>query len=84
MNAHGYGHKTFKLETDENAKPIIHTINGKHLSFHYLANTETEINKELPFDFTRNNNAARDRIRVIVVGGLDRVRNTRVGFDVLM
>ena len=80
MEQHGYGHKTLTLETDGNANPIIHTINGKHPSFNYLTNTAEAINTELPFDFTWNNPASRDRIRIIIVGGLDRVNTSRIGF----
>jgi hypothetical protein len=35
MIRHGYGNKTFKLETDGKGKMKIHTINGKHLGEHY-------------------------------------------------
>ena len=80
MEQHGYGQKTFRLEKDGNDEIIVHTINGKHAAFHYLENTEQEINKELPHKFSWNNDASRDRIRVIIVGGLTHVKKSRIGF----
>ena len=38
MQAHGYGKKTFRLETDAKDKPKVHRVDGKH-PFSYYDNT---------------------------------------------
>ena len=36
MQAHGYGNKTFRFETDAQGKPIVHRVSGKYSDSHYL------------------------------------------------
>ena len=35
MEAHGYGKRTFRVETDEQGEMIVHRLNGKHALDHY-------------------------------------------------
>ena len=39
MQAHGYGNKTFRFETDAEGEPIVHRVDGKHPDSYYLYNT---------------------------------------------
>ena len=39
MESHGYGRKTFNIETDANGTPVVHRINGKFREFHYYTGT---------------------------------------------
>lgn len=39
MQAHGYGRKTFRIETDAWDNPIVHRVNGKHPDKYYLSDT---------------------------------------------
>ena len=36
MQAHGYGYKTFDIETDAQGEPIVHRLDGQHPVSHYL------------------------------------------------
>ena len=40
MDRHGYGRKTFRVETDTDGKPIVHRVNGKFNDNHYLKSVE--------------------------------------------
>ena len=35
MEAHGFGKKTFQLETDAKGKAVVHTVNGQYPEKHY-------------------------------------------------
>ena len=48
MERNGYGAKTFRLETDNAGKVIVHTVNGRHATAHYRATTYDSIKAELP------------------------------------
>ena len=39
MQAHGYGRKTFRIETDAWGNPIVHRVNGKHPNKYYPKDT---------------------------------------------
>ena len=39
MQAHGYGHKTFRFETDALGEPLVHRVEGQHPDSHYLRST---------------------------------------------
>ena len=69
MERHGYGAKTFRLETDVNENIIIQHAIGKHNTEHYLDDTYNRVTSELPFQFTRAANA-KDNVLVIIVGGI--------------
>ncbi len=74
MTRHGFTDKTFPLETDENGKLVIHTINAKHDSEHYDIDEDRHwdlIEPELPFRFNNQQNwNSRDNVHLIVIGGL--------------
>ena len=36
MEAHGYGYKTFDIETDAEGEPMVHRVDGQHPVSHYL------------------------------------------------
>ena len=39
MEAHGFGYKTFRIETDDEGEPLVHRVDGQHPDSHYLGNT---------------------------------------------
>ena len=36
MQAHGYGNKTFRIETDAQGEPLVHRVDGRHPDSYYL------------------------------------------------
>ena len=36
MQAHGYGDRTFRIETDAQGEPLVHRVDGRHPDSHYL------------------------------------------------
>lgn len=85
MTRHGFTDKTFPLETDENGKLVIHTINAKHNTDHYdiedhFAIFDNKIEPELPFRFNNQLNwDSRDNVHLILVGGIQMNGNWRRG-----
>ena len=79
MQRHGYGPKTFKLETDGAGNPGIHHIRGKHNTAHYRTDTYSRVNSELPFHFNRAADA-QDNALVIIVAGIDLLSTGKRGF----
>ena len=58
MQAHGYGNKTFRFETDLSAgqagaegEPVVHRVDGQHPDSHYLDNTSSTVFDEIQQDF---------------------------------
>ena len=47
MEAHGYGRRTFRIETDAQGEPIVHRVNGKHPDSHYLDDTLHTVDDEV-------------------------------------
>ncbi len=41
MEAHGYGYRTFRIETDDEGDPLVHRVDGQHPDIHYIRNTWT-------------------------------------------
>ena len=39
MQAHGYGRRTFRIETDSQGEPMVHRVDGRHPDSHYLDET---------------------------------------------
>ena len=37
MQAHGYGNKTFRFETDAEGEPVVHRVDGQHSDSYYVA-----------------------------------------------
>ena len=56
MQAHGYGYKTFRFETDAGGEPLIHRLDGQHPDGHYLDNTYATVRDEVGQVFDRDMN----------------------------
>ena len=52
MQAHGYGNKTFRFETDASGEPVVHRLDGKHPSHQYTRGPVDEISEV--FDLRSN------------------------------
>ena len=62
MAAHGYGHMTFRYETDAGGDPVVHRMDGDHGDAHYLNETSYHVGKEFLRRFERES-----RVYFIVV-----------------
>ena len=47
MQAHGYGNKTFRFETDARGEPMVHRLAGQHPDSHYIDNTSRTVRDEI-------------------------------------
>ena len=47
MQAHGYGGRTFRLETDASGEPMVHRVDGRHSDSYYLDYTLRDVREEL-------------------------------------
>ena len=56
MQAHGYGYRTFKIETDAQGEPVAHRVNGQHPDIHYIYETENTVHDEIEQAFDVSNN----------------------------
>ncbi len=56
MQAHGYGSKTFRFETDVRGEPLVHRLDGQHPDSYYLDNTFLTMFDEVEqvFDLRKN------------------------------
>ena len=56
MEAHGYGRKTFRFETDGHGEPIVHRVDGQHPAIHYIENFYDPLFEEIEqvFDLSAN------------------------------
>ena len=61
MEAHGYGNRTFRIETDAQDEPLVHRVDGRYSDRHYLGGfgddmREEDMREEIEqrFDFDRN------------------------------
>ena len=56
MQAHGYGDRAFRLETDAAGEPVVHRVDGRHSDSHYLDYTLSTVQEELrqTFDLWSN------------------------------
>ena len=55
MQAHGYGRKTFRIETDAEDKPLVHRVDGQHPESYYFQSSGGEIGEiGLIFDLYAN------------------------------
>ena len=79
MERHGYGDKTFKLETDGAGNPGIHSIKAKHPAIHYISDTYNQLAAELPVAFRRQSVVGQNNIHLIIMAGLDHVDTTKLG-----
>ena len=79
MERHGYGAKTFQLETDQKGNVGFHLVKGKQKADHYLDDTYRRVSAELPFKFTLDP-IAQDNVHVIIIGGLHSLDNGSIGY----
>ena len=56
MDAHGYGNKTFRVETDSQGEPMVHRVAGQYPDNHYFYYTESTAWAELELVFNRYTN----------------------------
>ncbi len=56
MEAHGYGRKTFRFETDAQGEPLVHRVNGQHADSHYLQITNHKVLEEIERRFNLHAN----------------------------
>ena len=56
MESHGFGRKTFQIETDPNGKVVVHRVNGKFEGQHYLKDTHISVNEEVANGFELSEN----------------------------
>ena len=55
MQAHGYGNKTFRFETDAQGEPLVHRVDGQHPTDHYSNHTPVlTYEVEQKFDLSAN------------------------------
>ena len=56
MKAHGYGNKTFSIETDASGEPIVHLLDGQQPDSHYRYNRFQSVYDEFlqTYDWTKN------------------------------
>lgn len=54
MERHGYGRKTFQLETDAQGNPVRHYVKGKFTNEHYRNNPIGKANEEISEQFDRS------------------------------
>ena len=47
MQAHGYGNKTFRFETDAQGEPIVHRVDGQHPNSYYFDHTPGTVADEI-------------------------------------
>ena len=76
MQAHGYGNKTFRFETDAQGEPLVHRVDGQHPFSHYDNTLGTAVVAELEQTFDLDAN-----IYAIVLGtdALRQSNRQRVG-----
>ena len=56
MQAHGYGNKIFRFETDARGEPLVQRVDGQYPDIHYLDNTSRTVRDEIEqvFDVRKN------------------------------
>ena len=54
MEAHGYGHMTFRYEADASGEPVVHRLDGEHGDRHYLENTFDRFQEEFLSAYERD------------------------------
>ena len=56
MQAHGYGNKTFRFETDAEGEPLVHRVDGEHPDSHYFDCTVNTVFNEISQAFNVSEN----------------------------
>ncbi len=76
MNRHGFGSKTFELETDKKGKVVVHKMKGKQdISFYSRAGSFTDIHKEVQ----EKGFNSKQSIYVVVMAGMKSVSGGSAG-----
>ena len=72
MDRHGFGKKTFRIETDEHDRIVVHTIKGQHNADFYgnAPKTHIAMQPELPNEFLNHKNA-----NIFFIGGIQHYNN---------
>ena len=72
MVRHGFGKKTFRIETDEHGRIVVHTIKGQHHSDFYgnAPKTHIAMQPELPNEFLDYKN-----INIFFIDGIEHLDN---------
>ena len=90
MQAHGYGNKTFRFETDAQGEPVVHRMDGQHPVNHYLVNRYLPVLDEIEQVFDRDANIYFTVIDIGIgtlnmqgVGGIGDRRGKSGGFAVV-
>ena len=80
MQAHGYGYRTFRFETDIQGDPMVHRVDGQHPDSHYLDDTSRTVLDEIEQAFDRDANVylivVDNSIDAIGIGGGRRAGGT--------
>ncbi len=53
MQAHGFGYKSFTVESDASGAPIVHRVDGQHSDSYYLDNTYRKVLDDVEQVFDR-------------------------------
>ena len=56
MERHGFGRKTFRIETDRNGKALVHHVRGRFNDTHYQKHTDRRVYEETKERFDRSKN----------------------------
>ena len=80
MERHGYGDKTFKLETDGAGNIGFHHVKGKQKAGYYSRDTYNRVKNELPSQFARNPNS-QDNVLILIIGGIKYLDNGGIGYS---
>ena len=56
MERHGFGRKTFRVETDRNGKALVHHVRGRFNDAHYQKQTDRKVREETKERFDRSKN----------------------------
>ena len=56
MQTHGYGSKTFRVETDSQGKRMVHRVDGQHPNSHYFYYMESKVRDEIVQTFNLDAN----------------------------
>lgn len=71
LDRHGFPDKTFRLETDQNNRVIVHKINGIYNKLHYRSNTMNSVIDEIRNKFDNDER----NIYIVVMAGMDLVES---------
>ena len=80
LRSHGYGDRTFRIETDARGEPLVHRVDGRHPDSRYVAEGGETIEVAKWFDYSENVFfIVSDNSSNLVGGGTARGKGGRVG-----